>query len=443
MYMEIKQYVLSCESCQRFNHRPGLRKAEMGQFEIPTDRFNFISLDILGPFIPSHKGNRYCLVIIDLFTRWPEAIPIPNQTTETITKAFVNEYVSRHSLPSKVISDLGPQFVSNLFSSLMEYLEIQVTHSLPYFHQTTGMVERLNQSLEQIICHYTTTNPLNWDEYIPMALFALRTSVHSSTSQTPFFMTYLRDPLLPYDKFLSPFRLRYFPEEDYLQRLMMESQIAFHKTKEFMMDQATKRRTLYDKNVNPQRFTEGQVVYVRDLAPKPGTMSKLNAPFKGPYRITKQLSPRRYEVIPIYKPSGRPKEVHHDHMRKGYLREPLPLQADLETSSYPPVDPDKPHVLFQKQCPTRSRMWTTNPLQMTLMMTLTRNPDPYGNPALEWKSPRQTDSCEALDPFPTRLLSYPRGDTSANLKKWMHPTSNQATLRLPHPLHLNPLVDLF
>ena len=330
MYSDIKQYVLSCDSCQKFNHRPGLKKAEMGEFEIPTDRFEFISIDILGPFVSSHKGNRYCLVIIDLFTRWPEVIPIRDQTASTVTKAFVNEYVTRHSLPNRVISDLGSQFISNLFVSVMEYMQIKVSHSLPYFHKTTGTVERLNQSIEQIICHFTNTSPFDWDEYIPMALFALRTAVHSSTNHSPFYLTYIRDPLLPFEKFLAPFNLRYFPKEDYLQRLMMESQTAFQRTQEFMQTQAEKRKTRYDRDVQPQSFAEGQVVYIKDFAPHPGKMSKLKAAFKGPYRITRKLSDRRYLAKPIYKPNKAEKEFHHDHMRKGYLPVPYPSLNELE-----------------------------------------------------------------------------------------------------------------
>ena len=46
-----------------------------------------VSVDLVGPFIENEKG-RYILTIIDHFTRYPIAIPIPDKTASTVTTAL-------------------------------------------------------------------------------------------------------------------------------------------------------------------------------------------------------------------------------------------------------------------------------------------------------------------------------------------------------------------
>ncbi|GBN21576.1 hypothetical protein AVEN_112376-1 [Araneus ventricosus] len=52
----------------------------------PSER---MALDILGPFPVTTKGNRYVLVLMDYFTKWPEAIPILDQEASTAAEELV------------------------------------------------------------------------------------------------------------------------------------------------------------------------------------------------------------------------------------------------------------------------------------------------------------------------------------------------------------------
>ena len=84
--------------------------------EIPDRPFNKIAMDLVTDFTESNKGNKHILTIIDLLTGWPEAIPIPNKSTNTITKAFIRHYLPRHMCPRFILSDNGTEFKNQILT---------------------------------------------------------------------------------------------------------------------------------------------------------------------------------------------------------------------------------------------------------------------------------------------------------------------------------------
>ncbi|GBM89897.1 hypothetical protein AVEN_172172-1 [Araneus ventricosus] len=64
-----------------------------------------MALDILGPLPVTTKGNRYVLVLMDYFTKWPEAIPIPDQEASTVADELVRAWISRYGVPMILHSD--------------------------------------------------------------------------------------------------------------------------------------------------------------------------------------------------------------------------------------------------------------------------------------------------------------------------------------------------
>ncbi|GFV87636.1 pro-Pol polyprotein [Trichonephila clavipes] len=67
MRKDIKNRVRACEKCQRakvFKHT----KVPLSTFALPDARFAHIHIDYIGPYPPS-KGYKYCLTIIDRYTR--------------------------------------------------------------------------------------------------------------------------------------------------------------------------------------------------------------------------------------------------------------------------------------------------------------------------------------------------------------------------------------
>ena len=99
-----------CEECQ--TSKVGIHtKPPVIPIPVPTARFEHVHVNLVGPF-PPDQGFRYLLTIIDRTTKWPEAIPITEATSEVVLQAFLDHWISRFGIPVTVMSDRGAQFTS-------------------------------------------------------------------------------------------------------------------------------------------------------------------------------------------------------------------------------------------------------------------------------------------------------------------------------------------
>ncbi len=85
-----------------------------GAYAADSVRLYIYSVDIVGPFLQSKHGNGYLLVMVDLFSKWAEAAPLPNQKARAVADAIINHWVSRFGVPDSVHSDQGSNFESRL-----------------------------------------------------------------------------------------------------------------------------------------------------------------------------------------------------------------------------------------------------------------------------------------------------------------------------------------
>ena len=69
-----------------------------------------VAVDVIGSFPETENGNKYILIAIDYFSKWPEAYALPNQEAVTLAKIIVSQFFSRFGVPAELHSDQGRNF---------------------------------------------------------------------------------------------------------------------------------------------------------------------------------------------------------------------------------------------------------------------------------------------------------------------------------------------
>ena len=201
-YRDIVKYIGGCTVCNA--RKMTANKIPIQSMPIPQTPFQTIAIDISGPFPETENGEKYMLTIICLFSGWPECFVIPNKETATVARVLCEEFFPRHAYPETMISDRGTKFCSEVIEILAKKLQICRIKTSPYRPEANGKVERLHRVLNDVIPKRVATDQSDWPRHIPLAMQAIRTTIHTGAWYSPYFLAYGRDPKLSLDYLLRP-----------------------------------------------------------------------------------------------------------------------------------------------------------------------------------------------------------------------------------------------
>ena len=259
----LAQQCIACQKSKVSRHT----KSPLGTFKLSSQRFSQIHLDIIGP-LPISENQRYCVTLIDRYTRWTEAIPVPDISAATVAFAVYNSWISRFGVPESIVTDQGTQFESLLFTELSQLLGFQRFRTTSYNPKCNGMIERWHRTVKSSIMCYDRPD---WTRILPSILLGLRTTFSEELQTTPAELTFGYSLRVP-GQFLDSSSTSFIPQSDFVKELKQH------------FDEI--RPTPASKHDSPYYFVSKDLTSCSHVFMRTDAVRKsLQPPYTGPFKV--------------------------------------------------------------------------------------------------------------------------------------------------------------
>lgn len=170
-----------------------------------------------------------------------------------------------YGFPSRVLSDQGRDFESNLIKELCKAAGINKCRTTPY-HPSGNPVERWNRTLLNMLRSLDGPAKRDWKVSLSSVVHEYNCCIHSSTGCSPYYFFFGRHPRLPID-------LAFGMDKDmsqksplkYVQEMKNNLKNAYDRAKESMADRAARNKSRYDIAAHAADLEVGDLVLVRRI----------------------------------------------------------------------------------------------------------------------------------------------------------------------------------
>ena len=214
MAKDAQNWVTNCRRCQIARGDYNQPKPKIGHLEAhnPLDLvcLDFTKID------PSKTGKENVLVITDAFTKFSLAVCTPNQTAKTVAKILVEKWFHVYGVPTRIHSDQGRCFDSNIIKALCKMYGVEQSFTSPYNPRGNAFCERFNRTLFGLLKTLKSEEKADWPSHLPALVFAYNATPHASTGYQPYQLMFGRRAPAPCDNWLG---LRAYNDDESITRI--------------------------------------------------------------------------------------------------------------------------------------------------------------------------------------------------------------------------------
>ncbi|CAH8562769.1 unnamed protein product [Dicrocoelium dendriticum] len=325
MRSDIRHWAKHCLSCQTSKvHRHTVTTP--GTFSLPDARFRHVHVDIVGPLPPSN-GFTHLLTCVDRFTRWPQAVPLRDTSTESVSRAFVESWISLFGVPSTITTDRGTQFSSTLFRDLSRLLGCTHLRTTAYHPAANGLVERFHRQLKAAIM--ASSSDSRWSERLPAILLGIRNTIKEDIGCCPAELVFGTTLRLPGEMVLDSRTTGELDPFSYAERLKQHFR---------SIRPTSTRPNLRKQQVHPD-LHKCPFVFIRvDAVRRP-----LTPPYEGPYQVLSRKP--KYFVL---NKNGSKESVSIDRLKPAYVEPTVdstdPVSSPQHTPAPDSLPPTQQHT---------------------------------------------------------------------------------------------------
>jgi hypothetical protein len=188
MIKDVDNFLAGCPTCQKMRKRKS--KCIVDRRTISGSPFAEISVDILKLPRPDARGNKYCVAIVDNFSRWTSLTAVANKSAFDAARAIVN-FIGNFGTPLRLRSDGGGEFVNGVIVGLTRMMGVGQHVVQPYTPTANGIVERANRAIlenlrELVFCERLKFHSHHqWGDLLPLVQRTLNASIHLPLGTSP------------------------------------------------------------------------------------------------------------------------------------------------------------------------------------------------------------------------------------------------------------------
>lgn len=305
MSRDIASYTQKCQDCQTNKIKTHTR-LPMCITDTPENPFIKISIDTVGPLPISINKNKYILTVLCGLSKYLIAIPMGNKEARTIAQTLVENVFLIYGLCKSILTDMGTEYINQLFTEITNMLQIDHVTATPYHPQTLGGVERSHRTLNEYLRTYLNEQNNDWDLFIRYFAYCYNTTPHTAFSFKfcPFELVFGRQPLIPEllkQNTVEPI----YNFDNYAKDMKFKFQTMTKLARHLLERSKFLSKQQYDKKCNVTKFNIGDNILA--LSNK----HKLDNVYDGPFKI---INISEQNITAIDEKTNKTKNLHQNRI---------------------------------------------------------------------------------------------------------------------------------
>lgn len=309
MENDIRNYVRSCDICQRHGERNSLLHGSLHPLPIPHERFTDISIDFT-PVSKSNSGFDQLMVIVCRLTKLVRLVPHhKTDSSSDIVKLFIKNWYSHgFGLPETITSDRDTKFTSKLWTAISKQLGIKLELTTSRHQNADGQAEIAIRTYKRTAKKFASMFNEDWVDKLSLLEFALNNSKSASTGVSPFFLAFGFHPRVFIEEY-AILENSSTEEKDLLAIInenIMSAKAAISRAHEHQSKQYNKKRS------KSPPYKRGEVVYLDSEGinwPSYSNSPSESIPnYLGPFEIVHVDHDR--DNVTLRLPNNAPKNLH-------------------------------------------------------------------------------------------------------------------------------------